>query len=260
MSTGGYGIFANTTFRNRWDMGSRSVVSYTFLIDDPRLDFFIIYGPSLKQVLARYGEITGWPAFPPRKSFGPWFIMSGRGDTPDTTPLGIAKKFRELELPMDYFTPLVAAEDSNQQEQLARAPPGGGLLSATRRIAGSSSASPTRSVGGEQEAQRDEFAAPDSFHWSDPGSSADRPNADAASLPHQAATLGLQRPGFEDFHQRRTPRSARTAQTIQEAIIVAIRGLNRSHNHDLKAPSIPGFIAGGGPSVLETLWFEGEYP
>ncbi len=23
-------------------------------------------------------------------------------------------------------------------------------------------------------------------------------------------------------------------------------------------PSIPGFISGGGPSVLETLWFEGE--
>jgi len=202
MSTGGYGIFANTTFRNRWDMGSRSVVSYTFLIDDPRLDFFIIYGPSLKQVLARYGEITGWPAFPPRKSFGPWFIMSGRGDTPDTTPLGIAKKFRELELPMDYFTPLVAAEDSNQQEQLARAPPGGGLLSATRRIAGSSSASPTRSVSGEQKALCDELAAPDSFHWSDPGSSAGRSDSDPASLPHQAATLGLQRTGFEDFHQR----------------------------------------------------------
>ena len=65
MSTGGYGIFANTTFRTRCDMGSRSVVSYTFLIDDPRLDFFIIYGPTMKQVLARYEEITGWPAFPP---------------------------------------------------------------------------------------------------------------------------------------------------------------------------------------------------
>ena len=119
MSTGGYGIFVNTTFRNRWDIGSRSVVSYTFLIDDPRLDFFIIYGPSLKQVLARYEEITGWPAFPPKKSFGVWFIMSGRSNTGETAPLGIAKKFRELDLPMDFFTPVVAAEDSNQQERLA---------------------------------------------------------------------------------------------------------------------------------------------
>src|ERR1700690_3217409 len=96
-------------------------------------------------------------------------------------------------------------------------PPGGFLLWATRRIAGFSSASPTQFVGGEQEAQRDEFAAPDSFDWSDPSSSAGRSHSDPASLPHQAATLGLQRSGFEDFHQRRTPRSARTAQTIQEA-------------------------------------------
>src|ERR1017187_10558942 len=107
---------------------------------------------------------------------------------------------------------------ADQDHRTRRAPPGGGLLSATRRIAGSASASPTGSVGGEQEAQRDEFAAPDSFDWSDSWGPVDRPDSDAASLSHQAATLGLQRTGFEDFHQRRTPRSARTAQTLQEAI------------------------------------------
>src|SRR6202142_268987 len=63
---------------------------------------------------------------------------------------------------------------------------------------------------------RHAFAAPDSFHWPDSGSSAGRSDSDPASLPHQAATLGLQRSGFEDFHQRRTPHSARTTQTLQE--------------------------------------------
>ncbi len=60
------------------------VSSYTFLIDDPRLDFFIIYGPSLKEVLARYEEVTGWPAFPPKESFGVWFTdrPSRQGDEP----------------------------------------------------------------------------------------------------------------------------------------------------------------------------------
>ena len=81
----------------------------------------------------------------------------------------------------------------------------------------SASAGSTRSVGGEQEAQRDEIAAPDSFDRSDSGGSADCSDSDAASFSHQAATLGLQRSGFEDFHQRRIPRSARTAQTLQEA-------------------------------------------
>jgi alpha-D-xyloside xylohydrolase len=122
MSTGGYGIFANTTFRNRWDMGSRSVVSYTFLIDDPRLDFFILYGPSLKQVLARYEEVTGWPAFPPKESFGVWFTI-GRRDHGDASPIALAKKFRDLDLPIDYFTSVVSiqAEGNTQQDELAYA-------------------------------------------------------------------------------------------------------------------------------------------
>jgi alpha-D-xyloside xylohydrolase len=117
MSTGGYGIFANTTFRTRWDMGSRSVVSYTFLIDDPRLDYFIIYGPSLKQILARYDEITGWPAFPPKKSFGIWFKVPGR-TTGDGSPMAMAKKFRDMDLPMDFFTHVVSIRTMNQQDEL----------------------------------------------------------------------------------------------------------------------------------------------
>jgi alpha-D-xyloside xylohydrolase len=118
MSTGGYGIFVNTTFRNRWDMGSRSVVSYSFLIDDPRLDFFILYGPSLKEVLARFEEISGWPAFPPKESFGIWFTIGGR-TTGEAAPLALAKKFREIGLPMDYFTSVVSIQTTNQQEELA---------------------------------------------------------------------------------------------------------------------------------------------
>ncbi len=120
MSTNGYGVFANTTFRNRWDMGSRSVVSYTFLIDDPRLDFFIIYGPSLKQILARYEQITGSPAFPPKKSFGFWYKTAGRA-TGDANPIALAKKFRAMDLPMDFFTHVVSIRTSNETEELALA-------------------------------------------------------------------------------------------------------------------------------------------
>ncbi len=122
MSTGGYGIFANTTFRNRWDMGSRSVVSYTFLIDDPRLDFFILYGPTLKQVLARYEEVTGLPAFPPKESFGVWFT-AGRGSREAPEPMTLAKEFRDRDLPMDYFTSLVSiqATGQTQEQELALA-------------------------------------------------------------------------------------------------------------------------------------------
>jgi alpha-D-xyloside xylohydrolase len=120
MSTGGYGIFANTTFRSRWEMGSLSMFSSTFFVDDPRLDFFIMYGPSLKQVLAHYEEITGWPAFPPKKSFGVWFKTHG-SDTGDTGPVALAKKFRDLDLPMDFFTHVVSVRAANRAAELALA-------------------------------------------------------------------------------------------------------------------------------------------
>ena len=78
-------------------------------------------------------------------------------------------------------------------------------------------ASATRSVGGEQKARCDELAAPDSFDRSDSGGPAGCSDSDAASLSHQAATLGLQRSGFEDLHQRRIPLLAGTTQTLQES-------------------------------------------
>jgi len=106
---------------------------------------------------------------------------------------------------------------AGQDHRSRRTPPGGVLLPATRRVAVDPPAGSTGSVGGEQEAQRSEFAAPDSFDRSDPCGPVDRPDSDAAPFSYEAATLGLQRPGFEDFHQRRTPRSARTSQTLQEA-------------------------------------------
>jgi alpha-D-xyloside xylohydrolase len=102
MSTKGYGLFINTTFRNKCDMGSRSLMSCTLTIDDPRLDLFFLYGPSFKDVLARYDEITGWPGLPPKESFGIWHTARFQGDSVDAA-LILAKKWRDLDIPIDIF-------------------------------------------------------------------------------------------------------------------------------------------------------------
>ncbi len=62
-----------------------------------------------------------------------------------------------------------------------------------------------------------EVAAPDSFDRPDPSGSADRSDSDATSLSHQAATLGLQRFGFEDLRQRRIPFCRGATPAIQKA-------------------------------------------
>jgi len=105
MSTRGYGIFVNTTYRVTYSMGSQSLMTFTVMVNDPRLDIFIIYGPGLKDVLARYEEITGWPALPPKESFG---IECNPGERPPTMDkvMAIARKFRELDIPVDRFSHL----------------------------------------------------------------------------------------------------------------------------------------------------------
>ena len=116
MSTRGYGIFVNTTYRVTYDIGSRSMMAFTILVDDPRLDLFIIYGPGLKDVLARYEEITGWPYLPPKESFGISCIpnVTEPIENMEEAVVGVAKKFRELDIPVDYFI------DSNMTPSEAR--------------------------------------------------------------------------------------------------------------------------------------------
>ena len=130
MSTRGYGIFVNTTYRVTYDMGSRSLMTFTIMVDDPRLDIFIIYGPGLKDILARYEEITGWPSLPPKESFGIFYAKDYCNlffdprvlrESVDET-IVIAKKFRELDIPLDHVTFIVNMAQTpgvSTEEQLA---------------------------------------------------------------------------------------------------------------------------------------------
>ncbi len=122
MSTRGYGIFVNTTFRTRSDMGSRSLMAYTVMIDDPRLDLFFIYGPSLKDVLARYQQITGPAAFPPKESFGIWHTPPWSRERTVENLVATAKKFRELDIPIDHFSLIIrlpVGRGQTNEKQLA---------------------------------------------------------------------------------------------------------------------------------------------
>ncbi|MDR7507468.1 MAG: glycoside hydrolase family 31 protein [Armatimonadota bacterium] len=72
MSTAGYGMFIHTTARTVVDLGAYSVVSGWAYVEEPCLDVFLIYGPTLAEILRRYLDLTGRPALPPRWSFGVW--------------------------------------------------------------------------------------------------------------------------------------------------------------------------------------------
>lgn len=106
MSTRGYGIFVNSTYRITYEMGNRSLMSYTIIVDEPRLDLFFIYGPRLKDVLRRYAKITGFPSLPPLDSFGIWYTPFAWSEDVNHY-VELARKFREFDIPIDRFSCIV---------------------------------------------------------------------------------------------------------------------------------------------------------
>ena len=72
----GYGIFVNHPGLVSFEVGSETVSRVQFSVDGQALEYLVIYGPSLKQVLEKYTAMTGRPALPPAWSFGLWLSTS----------------------------------------------------------------------------------------------------------------------------------------------------------------------------------------
>src|SRR5260370_13110467 len=103
---------------------------------------------------------------------------------------------------------------AGQDHRSRRAPASGDVLPRSGRVAVVAPTSATRSVSREWETRRDEMAAPDSFDRSHSSGSADRSDADTAPFSHQAATVGLQRFGVEDLHERGIPIRGGATETL----------------------------------------------
>jgi alpha-D-xyloside xylohydrolase len=112
-SSRGYGVFVHHSSKIVYEMGFPSTISGSFRVDDPYIDYFFIYGPSPKQILARYAGLTGHAPVPPLWSFGVWMsrcMYMNRAVVEEEV-----EKARELGFPMDvaHIDPrwLVARKD-----------------------------------------------------------------------------------------------------------------------------------------------------
>lgn len=77
MSSAGYGLFVHSSYPMLFRMGSESSITYSVHIDDSQLDLFLIFGPTLKQILQSYCSFTGFAPIPPKWSFGFWISRAG---------------------------------------------------------------------------------------------------------------------------------------------------------------------------------------
>lgn len=102
MSTRGYGLFANTSHGLDVHVGDREHTAISLTVEDSTtLDCYLIYGPSLREILPRYTAITGQPTLPPKWSFGLWMgrISYNRQEQVES----VARNLRQHRIPCDVI-------------------------------------------------------------------------------------------------------------------------------------------------------------
>src|SRR5574344_1049891 len=72
MTNRGYGVLVNETGPVSFEVASERVARVQFSKPGESLEYFVILGPTPKEILARLTQLTGRPALPPPWSFGLW--------------------------------------------------------------------------------------------------------------------------------------------------------------------------------------------
>lgn len=70
MSTNGYGLFFDNTYKTKIDLGFSSDKYYSWSAEGGEAIYYFMYGPSFKHILEKYTDLTGRPSLPPRWVFG----------------------------------------------------------------------------------------------------------------------------------------------------------------------------------------------
>ncbi len=94
-----YGVLLDNTHRLLFDMAASDPDTYGLFAEDGRLDVWVLAGPSMREVTARYAELTGAAALPPRWALG--YHQSRWGYYPDSAVLDVATELRARHIPAD---------------------------------------------------------------------------------------------------------------------------------------------------------------
>ena len=103
LTNGGYGIFVNHPEKVSFEVASEKVERVQFSVPGESLEYFVIYGPTPKDILERYTALTGRPALPPAWSFGLWLSTSFTTDYDEATVTSFIDGMAERDIPLHVF-------------------------------------------------------------------------------------------------------------------------------------------------------------
>lgn len=98
---GAYGIFLDNTYRSYFSMGAGNDRFSWFGADKGEMDYYFIYGPSIRKVISSYTLLTGRMELPPLWALG--YQQSRWSYSPESRVREIAGTFRKLEIPCDVI-------------------------------------------------------------------------------------------------------------------------------------------------------------
>ncbi|KAL1952814.1 hypothetical protein VTO42DRAFT_4133 [Malbranchea cinnamomea] len=103
ISSKGYGVFIDTPEKVDLEIGSERCCRVQTSVEGQRLKWYIIYGPSPKEVLTKYSILTGRAPMVPAWSFGLWLTTSFTTNYDEATVTDFLTQMAQRSIPVEVF-------------------------------------------------------------------------------------------------------------------------------------------------------------
>ena len=99
----GYGVLVNEAGPVSFEVASEKVPRVQFSLEGESLEYFVINGPTPKEILRKLTSLTGRPALPPAWSFGLWLSTSFTTNYDEATVTSFIEGMEQRDLPLRVF-------------------------------------------------------------------------------------------------------------------------------------------------------------
>ena len=103
ISNKGYGVFVNHPEKVEFEIGTEQVTKTAFSVEGGCLDYYLFNGPSMKEVLERYTDLTGKPSLPAPWTFGLWLSTSFTTNYDEETVMSFVDGMLDRGIPLRTF-------------------------------------------------------------------------------------------------------------------------------------------------------------
>ena len=101
VSSDGWAIFINSTYRHRWDVGDTAADTLRIDAEEGGLDFYLFDCGSMKACIAAYTTLTGRPQVLPKFAYGFTYVLNMYSDA--RSMLNDCRSFRDRGIPCDVL-------------------------------------------------------------------------------------------------------------------------------------------------------------